>query len=127
MRIRGMVLLLAGMALVGCARENRWTLNGTPPSPLPPDHLTPRRQVVYIAPGTVRLSERDGVCYVQNSDPKRNALATVLLTPLGSGANGLKPREMQLLVPPGGEMRVGLNTDKAGVAWRYTLLGAEYR
>lgn len=132
MRNFGVVVLLSGMALVGCAREDRWTLDGTPPSALQDDHrsapgvASPAKSKTPLALSSVSLVDRKGACYVKNPDPKQNILVTLLVTPSTTGKGHVSPKRQQVLVPAGGETQAGLTSDATGTTWKYTLLEAAY-
>lgn len=121
------------MVVAGCAREDRWTLDGTKPGRLD-DGKDVRRQVyMYRTPDQIEADEaiasrkvevvtENGYAAVRN---KRDTatLAVVEVTPGKDNVVKEEVHEMAVLVPAGSDMRVGrVSGQGTADTWSYKLL-----
>jgi hypothetical protein len=120
----GAFVLVAGLvAIAGCAREDRWTLDGSRLAPLQSEKSVASANAVAAKGQGVDLVQADGSCAIRN---RGNGMveATIQVTPGQKNKPAELERTIKVMAPPDTEVRIGRTADDAsGNTWSYRLLG----
>lgn len=127
----GALVLVTGLVVVaGCARSERWTLDGSKPGPL--DDSKRARSEVHMTkpaekPAAAVVSTNVDVVTENDNAVVRNKgdepmVATVQVTPGQKNMPRESAREMQVLVPAKSDVRLGRTTDGGDGTWSYRLV-----
>jgi hypothetical protein len=123
MRMKHLIVIVSGMLLcVGCAREDRWTLDGSHPAP-----VSSSSGSVLATPAIldVQLVQRDGELFLQNRSATRNILVTLGVMPASATPSVASAPTLQVLSLAGSETRVGATA--APMAVSYRIIAADYK
>ena len=124
------VILVAVMILaagVGCAREDRWTLEGSGNEQT--WNKAKSQPAMANAKSDVELVQGDGIATLRNKTSRFSALVTLHAVP---GNQMQKPTDFQVLVPAMSNVQVGrpgrLNDSMpATEKWTYTVTKVTYK